>query len=147
MLAKEGILRAYLLVAKGEAIAYRLGTIQSGTYYAWATSYLPIYSKLSPGTVLLHRVMDLLVKEGVLLFDFGTGESDIKQIMGSHQINEVDLRLYARRIQPTITYALDFSFMRLNQWLNKLFRRINVQNILRRKWRKKLVIVSKKSKS
>ena len=144
MLAKEGILRAYLLVAKGEAIAYVLGPIQSGIFGAWSTSYRSAYSKLSPGTILLRRVMDLLVDEGALLFDFGTGESDYKQILGSHQINEVDLRLYARRIQPTITYALDFSFMRLNQWLNKLFRRINVQNILRRKWRKKLA--NKKAK-
>ncbi|NJO15761.1 MAG: GNAT family N-acetyltransferase [Thioploca sp.] len=143
-LAEEGILRAYLLVTKGEAIAYVLGTIQSGIFGAWSTSYLSAYSKLSPGTILLRRVMDLLVDEGALLFDFGAGESDYKRILGSHQINEADLKLYARRIQPTITYALDFSFMRLNRWLNKFLRRVNVQNILRQQWRKKLI--NKKTK-
>ena len=109
-LAEEGIFRAYLLIAKSEVIAYALGTLQSGIFNFSATSYLPTYSKLSLGTVLLHRIMDLLANEGVLILDFGTGESDYKRISGSHQINEVDIRLYARRMQPTINYALDLFF-------------------------------------
>jgi hypothetical protein len=139
-LAGEGILRAYLLIAKGEAIAYAFGTLQSGTFTGDSTSYLPAYSKLSPGTVLHHRVMDLLADEGTLILDFGAGESNYKRILGSHQVNEVNFKLYAQRLQPTIAYALDLSFTRLNRWLNSLnFIQGNIKNALRRKWRNRLI--------
>jgi hypothetical protein len=144
-LAREGILRAYLLIAKGEAIAYAFGTLQSGTFSGDSTSYLPAYSKLSPGTVLHHRVMDLLADEGTLILDFGAGQSDYKRILGSHQVNEVNFKLYARRLQPTIVYALDLSFSRLNWWLNSLnFIKVNIKNTLRRKWRNRLINKTKK---
>jgi hypothetical protein len=139
-LADEGVLRAYLLVAKGEALSYVLGDLQpSGVYYLWATSHLPQHRKLTPGIYLLRRMMELLIAEGAVVADFGWGESDYKRYLGSHVIDDADIRLYAPRLRPTLVYFAEASLTSARRFVKERLISKDVWDELRRRWRKRLV--------
>lgn len=141
-LIEDDYLRAYLLEAKGKAISYALGDVQSNVYYLWATSFLPEHRKLSPGTVLLNRVMNSLADEGVLLFDFGYGDSAYKRILGSHMLDEADIRVFSKRPVPRAGYLLNRVTMSVENKLRQSLATGGRLDKARRFWRK---ILTKKS--
>ena len=61
--AQESALRAYVLKRNGQPVAYVLGIVQDGIYYALKTSYRQAFAKLSPGLVLFARAIDDLCNE------------------------------------------------------------------------------------
>jgi len=138
-LIEDDYLRAYLLEAKGKAISYALGDVQSNVYYLWATSFLPEHRKLTPGTVLLNRIMNNLAEEGVELFDFGYGDSSYKRILGSHKLNEADLLFYSKRLAPYVSYLLNRGAKSVESKLRQMLVAGNGLDKARRAWRKLLV--------
>jgi len=104
-LAAEGSLRGYAFRNSDGAIAYAVGDLMCGTYYLWATSYLPAYAKFSPGIVLLNQVFDALTAEGVTFFDFGHGDAEYKRRLGSEEREEQDLCIYGPHLAPRLAFA------------------------------------------
>ena len=75
-LARQGILRCYILERNGTPIAYRLG-VQSGKYFSCVESRYDrmYYAKLYPGIVCLYKHLEELFQENTPeIFDFGLGD-------------------------------------------------------------------------
>jgi len=142
-LAENRLLRGYLLEAEGKPIAYEVGDMQSGTFFAWASSYLPEWSRLSPGIVLTNRIMDKQAKEGVGLYDFGSGDAAYKRILGSHRRDEADIILYAKRAIPYIAYQQQKITMYVEAKSRQILTADGI-NKARRFWRKSLKFKVKK---
>ncbi len=73
--ARQGLLRCYLLMLNGEAIAYLFGMLDGTVYYNLKSSYREQHRQLSPGVVLKAMIMRELVDQGLRTWDFvGTAE-------------------------------------------------------------------------
>jgi CelD/BcsL family acetyltransferase involved in cellulose biosynthesis len=137
-LAATGNLGAYLLEAKGEAIAYLVGDVQDGTYRLWATSFLPQHWELGPGVVLLWRVLDELPARGVALFDFGFGEAEYKAMLGSERIEEGDWRIYARSLRGRAALLSDRVTGGVDAFGRRLLRSRNLVARVKKAWRERM---------
>ncbi|AOS97003.1 hypothetical protein AUP74_01568 [Microbulbifer aggregans] len=93
--AENGSFRGYLLVANGESIAYGVGPLVDGTFTLLATSFLPKYRKLAPGTYLLRRIIERLQDEGVRWIDYGIGDYSYKELYGTMRREDALMDFYA----------------------------------------------------
>ena len=93
--AENGSFRGYLLEIKGEPVAYIVGPVVDGTFTLLATSYLPKYGKLAPGTYLLRRVIERLQEEGVRWIDYGVGDYTYKELYGTLRREDALMHFYA----------------------------------------------------
>ena len=93
--AENGSFRGYLLEARGEPIAYIVGPVVDGTFTLLATSFLPKYGKIRPGTYLLRRVIERLQEEGVRWIDYGIGDYGYKELHGTLRREDALMHFYA----------------------------------------------------
>ncbi|WGL18104.1 GNAT family N-acetyltransferase [Microbulbifer bruguierae] len=93
--ASNGSFRGYLLEAAGEPIAYIVGPLVDGTFTLLATSFLPQYGRLAPGTYLLRRVIERLQDEGVRWIDYGIGDYSYKELYGTWRREDASMNFYA----------------------------------------------------
>ncbi len=105
--AEHGELRAYLLMAGGEPIAYQTGALHRGVYYAEGTAYLPEHQSLRPGTVLMMRVMQDLCDQGAHCIDWGFGDAEYKRLYGTRSWDESSLHIYGAGWRAQVARALD----------------------------------------
>jgi len=105
-LSEKRVLRGYVLYARNEAIAYMVGDFISNRYSLWATSYLPEYADLSPGTVLIYHAIQDLIENGCHVFDFGVGDSRYKRIFSNSVLEEVDIFLFNGNSRSMLAYAI-----------------------------------------
>jgi CelD/BcsL family acetyltransferase involved in cellulose biosynthesis len=78
LLANDQV-RLYQLELEGKAIATVYGFIQGGEFSFFQAGFDPEWKKLSPGKVLIGRVMEELAARQVVLFDFLGGGDEYKQ--------------------------------------------------------------------
>lgn len=117
--ADNGNMRAYLLEAKGEPIAYAVGSLWGDTYTGLATSYLPEHRSIAPGTYLLRRMLEQFQQEGVRWFDYGVGDYGYKEIYGTWRREDATLNLYASSPAARITCALEAIVSKTNRTLHR----------------------------
>jgi CelD/BcsL family acetyltransferase involved in cellulose biosynthesis len=100
--AESGILRCHVLLAGEQPCAFSRGFIKGDMYYYDTPGFDPGFSKASPGTVLLLRVIeDLIVNTECRVLDFGIGggNSGYKKILGNRCYEAVSLEV-GRRWDP-----------------------------------------------
>ena len=131
-LSEKNVLRGYVLYARNEAIAYMVGDFISNRYSLWATSYLPEYSDLSPGTVLIYHAIQDLIENGCHVFDFGVGDSRYKRIFSNSVLEEVDILLFNDNFRSVLAYAITSTLE--NGWgiLRKILEQKNLLDKTRR---------------
>lgn len=134
-LAVEGTMRGYLFLGKGQPIAYWVGNLENGNFEAWATSFLPEYSKFSPGNVLLNRVFEDLTEEGAELFDLGYGESAYKRIYCDLEVPEETLHIYGPAPVTRTAFLVHVGFDRLLTAMRDVLVRSGRLDQLRKLWR------------
>lgn len=66
----KGRLHLLLMFLDQKPIAYNLGLINNGTYLYLKTSYDESYRKFGPSTVLRAELIQMLINNGIKLFDF-----------------------------------------------------------------------------
>lgn len=96
--AEDGGLRGYLLECGGAAIAYQAALVCDNVYHLQATGYLPDHAALSPGQVLLTRVIRDLCQAGLDAIDYGFGDARYKQVYGTDCWDEATVYLYGRTL-------------------------------------------------
>ncbi len=96
--ARDGRLRGYRLMAAGRAIAYQAGVTLGNVFHLRSTAFLPRYRALSPGQVLLVRVIEDLAAAGIDAVDYGFGDARYKQIYGTESHDEATVYLYSRTL-------------------------------------------------
>lgn len=105
--AAAGELRSYLLVGGGKPIAYQTGSLHRGVYSAEGTAYLPEFSSLRPGTVLMMRVMQDLCDQGAHVIDWGFGDAEYKRLYGTRSWNEAALHVYGDSVRSRVARLMD----------------------------------------
>lgn len=83
--AEDDRMRAFLLHAGGEAIAYLCLPVSGRTLVYAHLGYDPAWARLSPGTVLQIEALERLFAERAFAwFDFTEGEGGHKALFGTH---------------------------------------------------------------
>ena len=136
--ALKGRLRCYWLECKGSPIAFQIGVVYGKMYVLVATGYLPKYKDLSPGTVMLLRVLQDLCQAHIEEVDYGFGDADYKRIYGTYAQDEATLRLYAGSGRPRMARTLNVSAIVLSRSMVRMLRLFGWHNTLKRMWRHRL---------
>jgi hypothetical protein len=82
--AKRGSLRVYILYIEGQAVAYHIGHVVKGTYFAEATAFDPNFKSGKPGVHLIMRIIEEFCSdENVSRIDWGYGSATYKEELGT----------------------------------------------------------------
>ena len=109
--ARLGRLRAYIVYADGQPIAFSRGRIVDGTFNYDTPGHDPAFAKYSPGTVLMAWVMrDLIENTKCRLFDFGNGGDYVGYKARFGNLSMPSRTIYVSRrlgLYPTLLTTLD----------------------------------------
>jgi len=140
--ARLGRLRCYWLEARGQPIAHQVGCAYGDTFYLEATSFLPEYHELSPGQVLLVRVLEDLCQAGLGWIDYGFGDAEYKRAYGTHSWDEATLELYGPNARAQVAHLVNRSTAALSRGLQRLMDALRILPTLKRAWRGRLAKAS-----
>ena len=138
MEAECGRLRAYLLDCSGEPIAFQIGVAYGATYHLLATAFLPQHRRLSPGQVLLVRVIRDLSEGGFDRIDYGFGDSRYKQIYGTRNWKETTISLYGPSLRASAALLIHRITGAVARGGSLLAGRVGIQNRVKNWWRTRL---------
>jgi len=137
-MAEGGYFRGYLLMSGEIPIAYYQGAEYKDVFYAFTTAYDSDYSKLSPGSYLLRRVIDLSVKSKLNIFHFGYGDAEHKQLYGNISVDESSFKIYGSSFSAKFVRFLDSSTLFINETILGFLKRRGWLNKIKKIWRSKL---------
>jgi CelD/BcsL family acetyltransferase involved in cellulose biosynthesis len=113
-LARRGQWRGYLLFVRDEPCAYCLGTVYGRKFDYDVPGYDERMARLSPGTVLLYRILEDLFASGMAdELDFGAGPAEYKRLFATSNPSVVYLSLYPPRAYPCLLKAMETGCRRL----------------------------------
>lgn len=105
--AGRGWMRSFVLMARDRVVAFVLCYQGMGTLFYEQLGYDETLGKFSPGTILLHRVLEYLPDRDPPAFvDFGEGEADYKQFFANDTIQVSSLLLVRRTMRWRWLFAL-----------------------------------------
>ncbi|MHC4416215.1 MAG: GNAT family N-acetyltransferase [Planctomycetota bacterium] len=133
--ARDGRLRSYLLHGAGVPIAFQAGVVSENTYHLQSTAFLPQFSGLSPGQVLLVRVLRDLCEAGFHEVDYGFGDAPYKRVYGTDSREEATIYLFAQTQNGTCARLLH----RLTGAATRCASRMGLAEFIKRRWRSRLV--------
>ena len=85
----------FLLKFNDELIAYRIGTVKDGVYYAWKVSHHPKYNKYYPGMLIIGKIVEELINRKYKKLNFGAGDYDWKRRWASHELESENYEFIA----------------------------------------------------
>jgi len=107
-LAERGCFRGYLLSSGPTPVAYCIGSVYGGKFDYEVPGFDERFSRLSPGIVLLDRILDDLFKAQVAdHLDFGAGPGEYKRMFATANPRVVYLSYYPRRAYSIVLSRLD----------------------------------------
>jgi CelD/BcsL family acetyltransferase involved in cellulose biosynthesis len=126
-LARQGLLRSYLLVCGGAPCAFVVGYQYRGVFHYVEIGYDQRFASFSPGTVLLYLLLEDLFRHnrpGVV--NFGIGDSAYKREFGNSEGEDASILVLRRSLRNRLLAAAQRSFRSLVQsarsWSHKLRR-------------------------
>jgi CelD/BcsL family acetyltransferase involved in cellulose biosynthesis len=97
--ARKGWLRGFVLYAGERPVAFWLGKVYCETFHSDFMGYDPDLAKHSPGMYLITRVIEEFCnskdESAVRNIDFGLGDAQYKQVLGTSEWQEASLHLFA----------------------------------------------------
>lgn len=136
--AESGRLRSYWLECDGKPIAFQLGAVYANTYHLLSTAFLPQHKQLSPGQVLLVRVIQNLCEAGIEAIDYGFGDAPYKRMYGSSNSEEATVVLYAKTPKAMISQGLYKGITKLNDCGSCISQRVGLKMLIKKNWRARL---------
>jgi CelD/BcsL family acetyltransferase involved in cellulose biosynthesis len=105
--ARLGAMRSYILEHEDKPVAFALAAQWNGTLSYEEIAFDPEYADLSPGTVLLFRILqDVVERDPVRKFDFGIGDAEYKHLFANHQTQSGPVLVIRRRLRPIVAAGL-----------------------------------------
>jgi CelD/BcsL family acetyltransferase involved in cellulose biosynthesis len=98
-LSASGVLRFTAIRLDGRLVAGHYGFHHAGRFTWYKPTYEPGLSKVSPGEVLLKRLLELARDEGAGEFDFTLGDEAFKLRFATRAREVVDLHLTGSRVR------------------------------------------------
>ncbi|MGO9416073.1 MAG: GNAT family N-acetyltransferase [Syntrophobacteraceae bacterium] len=136
--AGRGQLRMQLLEIEGKIRAFNIGSVHRGVFYDWVMGYDPDLREYVPGTLVLFRLVDELIREGVRKFDFGLGDAHYKQRYGDESWDEADVTMFAPSPKG-FALRFVFGFCAVIDGLSRRFlQRTGLLDRVKTGWRKRL---------
>lgn len=112
--AEAGLLRNYLLKSGGRPCAFVVGYQFNGVYQYVELGYDRDFAEHSPGTVLLHMlIQDLCDHRPASLLNFGLGDADYKQRFGNVRREDLSLLVLRKNLFSLTTVGSHFLFRSL----------------------------------
>lgn len=134
-----GTYRAFLLHIDGRPAAFWDGRRCGGVFYTDFTAYLPSYRDARPGWYLLSRVLEHLCGDtDVQWIDFGQGDAQYKQMLGTTSAAEVSLAIYAPTLRGRSLRALVRTTAGTTRVLRRTLDRLGVLQKVKSLWRRRL---------
>jgi CelD/BcsL family acetyltransferase involved in cellulose biosynthesis len=91
-MAQAGWVRSYVLMAKGEPIAYVVGYQYKSVFYYESIAYDPKWKTHSPGSVMNYLMLEDLFKcDRPAVVDFGFGYNVYKEVLGNRPEDRADM--------------------------------------------------------
>jgi hypothetical protein len=104
--ARRGWLCAYLLLARGQPIAFVVGRHADGIYYYDAIGHDAAWAGYSPGKVLLWLlIQDLCTRGDTRWLDFRHGDADYKRFFGTEGYEEESFYLVRRTWRNRVAFG------------------------------------------
>lgn len=102
--AELGSFRSYVLYAGSQPIAFQLGYLHRGTYFAHNIGYDPEYAKFQPGVFLHHEIVNDLCRADVQAarFDFLFGDGKLKSRLSTSARAEGSVYLFPGTLKGSI---------------------------------------------
>jgi len=85
-LARQGVLRLFVLECDGIVIAASVNFVQHGTLMAWVTTYDPDFGAASPGTILIMDYARWSFDNGLKTVDFLCGAEAFKERFATESV-------------------------------------------------------------
>jgi hypothetical protein len=140
---EDGWLRAYVLYAGTNPVAFEYGCVQGDVYFAEEAGYDLRWKAYSPGTILQLKIFESLSRDDkVVKYDYGLGDAAYKQRFGSVSWPEVSLYIFAPRLYPIVINLLDSSIRGISISMAYLVERMGLTGKIKRWWRRRLSTVS-----
>jgi len=142
---EDGWLRAYVLYAGREPIAFEFGSVYEDGYFAETAGFDNRWKAYGPGTILQLKIFERLSRDDkVLKYDYGFGDATYKQRFGTVSWPEVSVHIFAPRLHPLFVNATRSFVMGMNQGLGYFTNKIGSVGWIKRRWRNVLKKSSKK---
>ena len=115
-LAREGMVRLYLLRAGDRLTAFSLSFVGGGAHYYYIPGFDQAFAKDSPGHLLLLEIVREAHELGLGLFDFMRGEEEYKYRWA--ETHDYTMRLLAAKPGPWAAagFGIRRSFFSLRDW-------------------------------
>jgi len=84
-LSEAGGLRVYLLWARDRLAAFNIGFVQGRRFFGYQKAHRADLGKFSPDSLLMNRVVEAGIAEGLERFEMGQGGEEYKRHWASHQ--------------------------------------------------------------
>jgi CelD/BcsL family acetyltransferase involved in cellulose biosynthesis len=138
LFANRGQLRAQVLEIDGQIRAFDVGIIYNDTFFGSETGFDPDLRDFAPGTLVMLRMIDELIQEGVRKVDWGLGDAHYKQQFGNHSWLETTVWLFA----PTAKGLALRSMLRLSILADTVARQVlkkmGLTDKLKSLWRRRV---------
>jgi CelD/BcsL family acetyltransferase involved in cellulose biosynthesis len=136
-IAAAGAMRCYVLEQADKPLAFALGTQWKGRFHYRELGFDSAFAEYSPGTVLLHRLLeDLTEHDSPRLFDFGGGDADYKRQFAHRQTWSGPVLLVRRGLRPMTAIRLNQARRAMSRWVRDSARSLGVLRALRRIYRR-----------
>lgn len=144
--AESGRLRSYWLECDGKPIAFQLGAVYANTYNLLSTAFLPQYKQLSPGQVLLVRVIRDLCEANIDSIDYGFGDAPYKRMYGSNNFEESTVYLYAKTPKAFVSRSIYRGITKISNYGSYISESVGLKKLIKKNWRSRLSNAAKTSK-
>ena len=132
--AQLGLVRGYLLYLGGNPVAYTYAPIvnQEVLLYDY-NGYDPVYSKLSPGTVMQYKIIeDLCSDPDVRIYDLCTGEDEAKMLFSTDSRYCADVLVLRKSLRNMFLVTTHFALTSFSSGAGKFLGRLNLKSRLKK---------------
>ena len=136
--ADHGRLRSYWLECEGRPIAFQIAVVYGDVYNLLSTAFLPQYAAVSPGQVLLVRVIQDLCESKIGWIDYGFGDSPYKRIYGTESWDEATVHLYAKNVRASSASVVHRVAVGLHRRASAALARGGLLARVKKRWRSRL---------
>lgn len=132
-LASRDAIRAYVLMLRGEPIAYLCCPAVGDVLIYKFLGYDPAHAALSPGTVLQFLAFDELFREGKFrVFDFTEGQGEHKKFFGTTGTLCATICYFSPTLNSWFWAGMHFGLDRLSSGLGGALNRVGLKRTVKR---------------
>ena len=118
-LFEKGKAALFVLELDDKLIAYRLGFLNNRSFYDWKVCHDTEYNALSPGFLSVGMIIERLIDDGYISFNFMAGDYQYKRSWNNVECNSVNLEII-KSDKCSIGYLYFFYRYKLRDSIKKL---------------------------